>query len=220
MAGLQLITESRILPVTLTEIKQTLRLDPESYDQDSEIIMMMNSAIKVLEDYLGRSFINKTYDLYLDHIPFYHDETLKDGFSEGPFMEQKAREIMLPKSPVSSVTYIKYYDDSDTATTFATSNYYVDTINEPARIVLRRGQTFPDSGSLRVANAYQIRFISGYGAAAKDIPETLKQALNLYISHLYENREIYTEVIQRPIPMLIHSLLLPYRIVRFGSRIG
>lgn len=220
MAGLQLITETRVLPVTLTEIKQTLRLDPESYDQDSEIIMMMNSAIKVLEDYTGRSFINKTYDLYLDHIPFYHEEVLKEGISEGPLMEKTAREIILPKSPVSSVTYVKYYDDSDTESTFATSNYYVDTVNEPARIVLRRGQTFPDSGSLRVANAYQIRFVAGYGSAAKDVPETIKQALNLYISHLYENREIYTDVIQRPIPMLINSILLPYRIVRFGSRIG
>ena len=135
-------------------------------------------------------------------------------------MEKKAREIILSKSPVSQVQFIKYYDDSDTATTFATSNYYVDTVNEPARVVLRRGQTFPDSGSLRVANAYQIRFDAGYGTAAKDVPQTLKQALNLYISHLYENREIYTDIIQRPIPMSIHSLLLPYRIVRFGSRIG
>ena len=34
--------------------------------------------------------------------------------------------IYLPKAPISQVQFFKYYNDSDTATTFATSNYYVD----------------------------------------------------------------------------------------------
>ena len=36
----------------------------------------------------------------------------------------------------------QYYDDEDSATTFASSNYYVDSAHEPGRIVLREGKHF------------------------------------------------------------------------------
>ena len=46
MAGLKIITQSNILPVTVTELKQTLRIDPDNFDQDAELSMMLKSSIK------------------------------------------------------------------------------------------------------------------------------------------------------------------------------
>ena len=135
-------------------------------------------------------------------------------------MDRTANYITLPKSPLVAVTSFKYYDDSDTESTFATSNYYVDNYSDTPKVVLRRSQTFPDVASLRVANAFIIRFDAGYGAAAKDVPETIKQAINLYTSHLYENRELFIQQKQLPVPMTLGTLLQPYRVIRFGSKLG
>tara|TARA_B100001123_G_C15208689_1_gene986347 strand:- start:414 stop:1076 length:663 start_codon:yes stop_codon:yes gene_type:complete len=220
MAGIKLITESNVFPVTINEVKQTLRIDTDNFDQDAELIMMLKSAIHILEEYLGRSFITKTYDYFLDKIPYAHEDYLAEGITTGPDIQLTQNFIHLPKAPIVQVQYFKYYDDADTATTWASSNYYVDTVSIPAKIVLRRGKTYPDSGSLRVSNAFQIRIDAGYGTASQDVPETIKQAINLYVGHLYENRELYIQQKQLPVPMTLATLLQPYRIMRFGSKTG
>ena len=40
----------------------------------------------------------------------------------------------LYKSPVSSITHVKYYDKDDSLQTLASSNYILDDTYEPARI--------------------------------------------------------------------------------------
>ena len=220
MAGLKITSQTNITPVTLNEVKQLLRIDPDNFDQDAELTMMLRSSVKVLEEYTNRSFITKTYELALDRIPYSQEDKLIDGFSTGPFMDRTSNFIILPKSPLVSVTSFKYYDDSDTESTFATSNYYVDNYSDTPKIVLRRSQTFPDVASLRVANAFIITFTAGYGAAPKDVPETLKHAINLYTSHLYENRELYIQQKPIPVPMTLGTLLQPFKVVRFNNRLG
>ena len=220
MAGLKLVTDTRIMPMTLSELKQILRVDPDNFDQDDELIRMLKSSIKILEEYTGRSFLTKTFDFALDRIPYSQEDKLTEGFSTGPFMEKTQNYIVLPKAPVVAITSFKYYDDSDTENTFATSNYYLDNFSDPGKIVLRRSQTFPDVASLRVANAFIVRFTAGYGATPQDIPPALKQAIGLYTSHLYENRELYIEQKQLPVPMTLQTLLQPYRVVRLSNILG
>ena len=220
MAGLSLITDNNIFPLTTNEVKQSLRIDTDNFDQDAELTMMIRAAVKTIEEYLGRSLLTKVYDLYLDRIPYSQDDRLIEGISTGPDLRQSQNFIYLPKAPISQVQFFKYYNDSDTATTFATSNYYVDSVSEPPRVVLRRGSSFPDVSSLRVANAFQIRFDAGYGTAPKDVPEAIKHGVSLYVSHLYENRELFLEQRQIPVPMTLEAFLSPYRVLRFGSKLG
>ena len=213
MAGLSLITDTNIFPLTTNEVKQSLRIDTDNFDQDAELTMMIRAAVKTIEEYLGRSLLTKVYDLYLDRIPYSQDDRLIEGISTGPDLRQSQNFIYLPKAPISQVQFFKYYNDSDTATTFATSNYYVDSVSEPPRVVLRRGSSFPDVSSLRVANAFQIRFDAGYGTAPKDVPEAIKHGVSLYVSHLYENRELFLEQRQIPVPMTLEAFLRPYRVL-------
>ncbi len=37
------------------------------------------------------------------------------------------------------------------------------------------------------------------------------------MSHLYENRELYIEQKQLPVPMTLATLLQPYKVMRFGG---
>ena len=64
-------------------------------------------------------------------------------------------------------------------------------------------------------NGVKITFTAGYGDAAGDVPEPLRQALLLLVAHWYERREpvvLGETAIQ--VPETVQSLLLPYRRVR------
>ena len=137
------------------------------------------------------------------------------------------RSIELPKSPASSVTHIKSYDDADTATTFASSNYYVDTTSIPSRVVLRTGSNFPTA--LRVANSLEIRYVAGYGATTT-VPYDIKSACLEYASYLFEHRGDLidgrrilapTSATQLLEPYVIKSLSThPYRTMTAGGMFG
>ena len=66
MAGLSLITDTNIFPLTTNEVKQSLRIDTDNFDQDAELTMMIRAAVKTIEEYLGRSLLTKVYDLYFN----------------------------------------------------------------------------------------------------------------------------------------------------------
>jgi uncharacterized phiE125 gp8 family phage protein len=92
----------------------------------------------------------------------------------------------------------------------AASKYYVDTSREPARIVLRTGESFPTA--LRVANAIEVIYVVGY-ASAYAIPEPIRLGMFQHIAHMYEHRGDMGEYLQaREIPAMIKMLYAPYRI--------
>ena len=96
MAGLSLITDTNIFPLTTNEVKQSLRIDTDNFDQDAELTMMIRAAVKTIEEYLGRSLLTKVYDLYLDRIPYSQDDRLIEGISTGPDLRQSQNFIYLP----------------------------------------------------------------------------------------------------------------------------
>jgi len=66
------------------------------------------------------------------------------------------------------------------------ASYSIDlSENSPGRVKLRDGCTWPDH---RGFASFIIEFKGGYGDAATDVPEALKQALFVLIAHMYENR--------------------------------
>ena len=130
-----------------------------------------------------------------------------------PFKIYTNNFIELPRPPTSSVTHVKSYDDADTATTWATSNYYVDTVRNPARIVLRDGGTWPTD--LRASNGVEVQYVAGYGSSRSDIPEPIRMAVLQYVAHLYEHRGDTEAKTVEP-PAMLKSLLQPYKIDRFG----
>jgi len=97
-----------------------------------------------------------------------------------------------------------------TFTQLKKSKYYLDNSREPARIVLRTGETFPTA--LRVANAIEVKYVAGY-TSQYNVPEPLRLGILQHIAYLYEHRgDMYDAKL--PYPPMLRSLYAPYVIHR------
>lgn len=211
MAGISVVTEAVDDAVSFSETVEYLRLDEQV---DTRVIKnLILASTNFVENYTGRALINRTLKMSIDNVEEI-DVPLWEGTRIGPDITIRKRYIELPRPPVSSVSSVKYYDDSDTESTFASSKYYVDTQREPARIILRNGESFPTA--LRVGNAVEITYIAGYGATGASVPEALRLAMLQYITFNYEHRgELETG--NPRLPQSLKNLLNPYRTVAFSS---
>ena len=203
MAGLTIVADVSGEPISADNVREYAHIDDGV--ETTVINNMIKSSRLYVENYLGRSLLNRTLKLSIDYVDEV-DQPLWEGTRIGPDMAIRRRYIQLPRPPVVSVTHVKTFDDADTETTLASSKYYVDNQREPARIVLRNGETWPTA--LRVANAIEITYVSGYGASRSNVPEAIIQGLLSHISFMYENRGDAYGKPQNPLPHSIKYLLI------------
>lgn len=213
MAGLTIVTAASANPISTTELRDYARIDD---NVDTTLIAsIIGAATKFCEEYTNRSFVTQTLRLSLDGINEY-DQKIQDGFHTGAFQIFYNNFIEIPKPPLISVSSIKFFDDSDTESTWATSNYYIDNVSEPARVILRDGGAYPTD--LRNANGIQVNYTAGYGAASA-VPEAIRVAIMQYALNLYEHRgddekQGFGTGIKAP--SLVQNLLAPFVIRRYG----
>ena len=119
MAGLKVHTAETAYAVTQAEIKAWNKID--SSDDDTVVALIERAVHNWAKEYTNRTLTTVTYQLFIDSI-YDVDIPLQEGMYVGIDRNISTKNILLPKSPVSSVTHIKSYDDADTATTFASSN--------------------------------------------------------------------------------------------------
>ncbi len=214
--SLELTTAAATLPVDLNLAKAQLKLDDELTADDALILGLVRASVEACERFTGRQLITATYTLFLDAWPV--GSTLArqwwDGVREGADLPRAADAVELPRPPLQSVTTITTYDDADTGTLWAASNYIVDTPTEaPGRVAKRVGASWPIP--TRAAKGIEIVFKAGYGDAAGDVPEALRQGLLLLAAHLYENREpVVDGVAVAKVPLTVEALWGPHRVVR------
>jgi|TARA_R110001592_G_scaffold164299_1_gene398369 uncharacterized phiE125 gp8 family phage protein len=210
MAGLQVHTAETAYAVTQAEIKAWNKID--STDDDTAVALIERAVHNWAKEYTGRTLTTVTYNLFIDSV-YDYDIPIHEGFYTGYDSHVYKRSIALPKSPVSSVTHIKYYDDSDNASTFATTNYFVDNASVPAKIVLRKGASYPSS--LRVANGIEIKYVAGYGATTA-VPYDIKSACLAYSAYLFEHRGDLLDGKRVLAPTSATQLLEAYKIKDVG----
>jgi uncharacterized phiE125 gp8 family phage protein len=206
MAGLSVHTAETAYAVTQAEIKAWNKID--SSDDDTVVALIERAVHNWAKEYTNRTLTTVTYQLFIDSI-YDVDIPLQEGMYVGIDRNISTKNILLPKSPVTSVTHIKSYDDADTATTFASSNYYLDNVSVPAKIVLRKGKSYPTS--LRVANGLEIQYVAGYGATTA-IPYDIKSACLEYSAYLFEHRGDLLDGKRVLAPTSATQLLQAYRI--------
>jgi uncharacterized phiE125 gp8 family phage protein len=112
--------------------------------------------------------------------------------------------VGITKSPIQSISHIKYFDINGVQQTMSTGNYSVDLLNEPARI-----EFVQVPAMIERMNAMEIQFVCGYGVAAS-VPDGLKNAILLLIGHLYEHREAVATNNLSEMPLGMQALLNPY----------
>lgn len=188
--NLTLQTAPTIEPVTRQEAKDFALIEHTA--DDGLIDTYIKAATDYVEDVTGRQLINATYDLRLDTFP---------------------AEILVPKPPLSSVTSITYTDSDDSSQTVATSVYQSDIYSVPGRIRPKLNQSWPTDVKDDTYNVIAVKFVAGYGAAASSVPEQLKQAIKLLVSHMYTFREpIVAGTTPQHVPMAFDALIGQFRV--------
>lgn len=117
------------------------------------------------------------------------------------------------KSPVFSSSTVEYYttDTPTVYTVWAASNYIVDEVHEPARLLLQQDKTYPELADRKAA--IKLTYVSGYGTAKADVPQAIKQAVLLTVGNWYENRqEVVVGRIATELPKSAQYLLDQYKI--------
>lgn len=213
MAGLELVAGPSQEPITITNVKEHLRLD-EDVD-DLQVNAYIIAARQWAESYTGRIFVGRSMRQWYDS---FGDMPIMNGTVQGhQSYLSKQRYLEISANPVLSVESIKYYNDAGTESTWDSSNYYVDNVSHVARIALKDGGEFPTD--LRKFNGLAVNFTAGYSTSASLIPQAIKVAMMQYITYLYEHRGD-DENTARP-PRAAIDLLSPYKVMRFGvSAIG
>jgi len=177
-------------PVTVDMAKEHLRV---TFDDDNTYIRnLVRAARQRVEESSGRQLITATWTYTLDCWP-------------------ASGEILLPWSPLQSVTSIKYVDTGGTQQTEAGTVYDVDITTIVPRIFLKYGQSW--STTRGHTNDIEIIFVAGYGDAVSDVPEVARQAILLMVSHWYEHREpVVTGTIVARIPETLEAMLTTFEV--------
>jgi len=192
MKTYQVITAATTYPISLTEAKSHLKVDTTA--DDTYIESIIKAATQLSEEYTNRFFINTVI------------EQTCSSFSE---LEA------LFKSKVSAVAHVKYYDSNNSLQTLDTSIYDVQLNYEPSQIQLVEGKIFPDITKRN--DAVLARYTVGYGSAASDVPEIIKQAILLTIGNFYENRaSVVIGRIATELPQNVKWLLDTYKVQIVG----
>lgn len=151
-------------PLTLADVKAHLRMD--SGDEDTLLIALIRTAREHLERQTGLCLMTQTWRLYLDRWP------------EGGM-------IQITRGPVQAIERIQVFDADGVPADLTALDRLLDGDARPARLWLR-----DPASSGQAINGIEIDFISGYGEAAADVPDTLKRAMLIHVAHMFAFRGV------------------------------
>ncbi len=204
-------------PITLVEAKAHLRVDHD--DEDTLISSLIQGSTDYAQNFTHRQFVNTTFVMNLDAFPSTNGSSnsnctvtsSSNKIFSGRWYNNSTRQIVLPFPPSVSITSIVYIDTDGSSQTLATDQYALDVLSEPGRLYNTFGNSWPSTQAIQ--NAVLVTYVAGYGTAATDTPEGIRQAILLMIGAWYENREEEVSMMQVfQIPVGAKALLGQYAI--------
>ncbi len=145
----------------LTSLKDNLGITSSGHD--TRLTRYLSAAITHIERETGRKIGSQTWDYFTDCFPYTNRQY-----------------IQLP-GPLSSITWIKYYDDDNTLQTWDVANYRTFAPTDTKGLI-EAVDTWPTVYDR--ANAVNVRFVTGTTA-----PADLLQAVILLCGTWNEHRE-------------------------------
>lgn len=175
-----LITGPTREPLDLEEVKKHIKFSPTT--EDTLIDGWIAGARETFEQEACVQIMTATYQLALPLGP-------------------GAREIELPYPPLQSIVSVTYDDANGDAQTWDAANYEM----VPSGAGCTRGRlalassvtSWPTTNGQ--PSSLRIRFVAGFGNATGDVPQRIKDALYLLVSHFHRNR---SEVQDGPVVLL------------------
>lgn len=159
--------ENAVKPVTLAEAKLHLKMDDIDAD-DTLIDGLIAAATEHAQNYTNRMFLSSE---------------IKQVYNRFPASGEVLR---LAVTPVISVASVVYKDEDGNNQTWSSDDYVLDLYSEPCEISEAKNVSFPNT--IEERNAVTITYTSGYGTTADDVPNAIKQAIYLLLSHFYNYR--------------------------------
>jgi uncharacterized phiE125 gp8 family phage protein len=185
--SLLLTTPPAAEPVSLVEAKSHLRVTHP--DDDTYISTLIISARRRVEARTGLRLITQAWSQFMDCWPV------------GGIVD-------LQLNPVSTISDVITYGDTDTPATIDPAHYFLDATSNPPRLVFRAGR-FPANPGRR-AKGIEVRLTAGFGAASQ-VPQELKQAILLIVADAFANRG---DESVRPWSPAVLELINAYRVMR------
>jgi uncharacterized phiE125 gp8 family phage protein len=182
-------------PISLSEIKDHLRIDGS--EEDQYLLGLIKAARRMVERYTRKAIITQRVEGWIDGIPCEnYVELIPSPVQTGALVD-----------PV-----VTFFNLDNTETVFAATNYFVDSASTPARLVLNVGQPWPTY--TRERNSMKFVWTAGWTTAA-NVPHVLLHAMKLLCAHWYAEREIVGgSSIMRDPSQSIANLLSTERIYR------
>lgn len=173
------------VPVTLAGAKAHMRVETD--DEDALIGELVAAAAAHLESAAGLALMTQKWRLCLDAWP-----------RHGP--------LLIGRSPVTTLDRVTLYDATGGAEQLDPAGAVLDGHACPARLHLPAA---PAPG--RAMNGIEVDFTAGFGDAAADVPDVLRQAILLHVAHMYAFRGA-AEAAGRPadVPAGYDRLIAPF----------
>ncbi|MCW2307895.1 head-tail connector protein [Rhodobium gokarnense] len=175
-------------PVSLSEVKDHLRLDEDA--DDALVESLIAAARAHVERVTNRRLMTQEWRLQFDAVR-------DDG------------RLDLAVSPVLSVDAVRVYDRDGTPSVIDEDAYEADIVSVPARIAFAEGLPRPG----RRLGGIEVDVTAGYGAAATEVPAPLRHAVKMLVAHWYEQRQAATDdAAMVMVPLGFSALVAPYRV--------
>jgi uncharacterized phiE125 gp8 family phage protein len=185
-----LLSGPAVEPITLTEAKQFIRVE---HNDDDDIITALIAGARIhVETQTRRALITQSWRLTRDLWP------------------ELGCVPVLPV-PLRTLDAARLYKSDGSTLAIDVAAFAVDKVATPARIAfVRDALPAPE----RTVAGIEIDLTCGYGNAAANVPEPLRQSIRLLLAHWYENRGLVAlghEI--AVLPQTVAALIAPYRVL-------
>lgn len=189
MSEFELIAEQPIKIVTLEEVKQHCRLNPDD-SEDWLLTIYINAAQRYLEELCG-PIITQTWKYTIDQWP-------------------STNYIEIRKPRINLISEIEYKTIDGIIHQLEKEIYYLDASKKYARACLNEGYNWP-TDELIEYGGIKIIFNAGFGLTADNIPFDLWAACLQLVSHFYEIRLPTSEKVLIEPPFSVSALIIGHR---------
>jgi uncharacterized phiE125 gp8 family phage protein len=182
-----LLTPPAVEPLSLAEAKAFLRV--ETGEEDPLIAALISAARLHVEAQAGLALVTQNWRLVLDCWP----ANGRIAARPAPLQALTAARVFDFDGEVRAIDLQSFVPDASTSTL----SFMPWTLPMPTRI----------------AAGIEIDIAAGFGDAASDVPEPLRQAIRLLVAHWHESRAALAGAEAAPMPPNASALIAPYRML-------